>query len=412
MLFRILIIPLLLVFLLSGLPTHAVEIKDIQSAKKVTPAKKPAIIKKTVAVIKPVKKVPLVATKKTIPKKVTQAIKPAVKSSQQTQARTSASGSYRCWSYNVSGGGSGDCRLFAPLVLKNDGTYSLSSEKGTYTISKDTISLSESKIRGVGKLIGDTQIRFEYDYNKWHHTLTYLKEAGSETSIKNPENAPAEVAVQLILQYPEKDSSLGGVLTVELVPEGEVVDTATYKPTAIAVYDGDKRIVASFYKATNMPQTGKKYTVYTSTGFSATAVGTIDLTSATKETKATIDITSNPSSEAKKEEVIQSNAPEIVVDIEIVYPAKDRSLGYINFISLVKKGEDPVTATYKPTATALWDGDKTINVSFFKSMNQVRAQVVYTVYTDTGYGLSPIGTLDLSGVSSGPMKKTILITQP
>lgn len=339
--------------------------------------------------------------------------KPATVSAQVVKARAAAAGTYRCWSYNVSGGGSGNCRLFAPLVLKKDGTYSISSEKGTYTISKDTISLSKSKIRGIGKLIGGTQIRFEYDYNKWHHTLTYLKEKGSAVVAPQKQGAiPAEVPVEVILAYPEKDSSLGGVLTVELVPEGDSVDTAKYKPTAIAVYDGDKRIVASFYKATNTPQTGKKYTVYTSTGFSATAVGTLDLTSATKETKATINVASGSSSEAKKDEVIQSDAPEIVVDLEIVYPEKDSSLGYINFITLIQKGEDPVTATYKPTATALWDGDKTINVSFFKSMNQVRTQATYTVYTDNGYGLSPIGTLDLTSVTSGPVKKTILITQP
>jgi len=158
MLVRIIFIPLFFIFLLSGLPTHAAETKIAQPFKKAAPIKKqPIKIQRPVPVKKPVAKKPTA-------------------SDQQSASRTSAAGTYRCWSYNVSGGGSGNCRLFAPLVLKKDGTYSLSSEKGIFTISGDSLTLSESKIRGIGKLIADTQIRFEYDYNKWHHVLTYLKQ--------------------------------------------------------------------------------------------------------------------------------------------------------------------------------------------------------------------------------------------
>ncbi|MDP2630102.1 MAG: hypothetical protein Q8P56_01720, partial [Candidatus Uhrbacteria bacterium] len=232
-------------------------------------------------------------------------------SSTQTTTTTSptvlaqVAGSYRCYSYNVSGGGGGDCRLFAPIVLNADGRYYVSSEKGTYAVKGDVITLSESKLRGPGKLVGGTQIRFEYDYNGWHHTITYLKESGSASTTTT---SGSEVAVQLILQYPAKDSALGGIVTVELVPEGQDVKTASYKPTAIAQYDGDKRIIGSFYKATNMPQTGKKYTVYVNTGFAATAVGTLDLTKTTAETTATINVTVSGTNSATQTETQVSTA--------------------------------------------------------------------------------------------------------
>ncbi len=335
---------------------------------------------------------------------------PSTPSTPTTSATTftQVAGSYRCWSYNVSGGGGGDCRLFAPIVLNTDGTYSVSSEKGTYTVKGDIITLSESKLRGPGKLIGGTQIRFEYDYNGWHHVITYLKEGGSASTTTT---SGAEVAVQLILQYPAKDSALGGIVTVELVPEGQTVDGATYKPTAIAQYDGDKQIIGSFYKATNMPKTGIKYTVYTNTGFSADSVGTLDLTSVTTETTATINVTSAGTGTTTQTETQVSTAPDIEVNLKLVYPSKDSSLGSMNFVTLVKQGEDPATATYKPTTTALWDGDSTIDASFWRSYSRVKTKAVYTIYTDYGYGLTAVGTLDLTSVTADPYAKTITVTQ-
>lgn len=86
---------------------------------------------------------------------------------------TSVAGTYRCWSYNVSGG-AGSCRLSPPMILNPDGTYQMSSERGTYTVKGDTIILSESKIRGPGKLQNGNQIVFEYSYKGLNHTVTYL----------------------------------------------------------------------------------------------------------------------------------------------------------------------------------------------------------------------------------------------
>lgn len=320
---------------------------------------------------------------------------------------SSYAGSYRCWSYNVSGGGGNDCRLFAPIVLNTDGTYSVSSEKGTFSVFNDTITLSESKIRGPGKLIAGTQIRFEYDYNNWHHTITYLKEGGATSS--TTDESVSEVPVQIILQYPTKDSALNGIVTIELVSEGQNAKTASYKPTAIAVWDGNTRVTASFHKATNTPQVGKKYTVYTNTGFAQTSVGTLDLTNTKKEMTATINVITGATNQSAVE---LPKGTEIVVEIALVYPQQDSSLGSIQFVVLVPDGDDPATAVYKPTALAVWDGDKTIIGSFHKATNQVKTKAKYSVYADWGAfgGYVKSGILDLSTTTEGTVTKTIQTT--
>lgn len=81
-------------------------------------------------------------------------------------------GNYRCLSYNVSGGG-GSCRLAPPLVLNANGTYRMSSERGTWRVVGDRVTFSESKIRGPGKLMKDNRIVFKYTYRGWQHTITY-----------------------------------------------------------------------------------------------------------------------------------------------------------------------------------------------------------------------------------------------
>lgn len=343
------------------------------------------------------------------------------KLSQTPQNLSAYAGSYRCRSYNVSGGGGGDCRLFAPIVLNSDGTYSVSSEKGTFMVSGDTIVLSESKIRGQGKLIGGTQIRFEYDYNNWHHVITYLKESSAaqsstEKTEQKPKQQPSEVTLFLILEYPEKDSGLSGISYVELVPEGETRQGARYKPDAAATWDRNKRISAYFHTL-SAPQTGKNYTIYTTTGFGAAwPIGTIDLTNAMTTIKATMSASLSEVSvlpTAKLEEIYPSTAAEIVVDIDLVYPEKDSSLRSIRSVTLVPEGEDPFTAFYQPYSTALWDGNRTVMASFVKELNRVRTGIKYTIYTDWGFfNVTPAGTLDLTNVSSGPIKRTYQTTIP
>lgn len=330
------------------------------------------------------------------------------KLSQTPQDLSAYAGSYRCWSYNVSGGGGGDCRLFAPIVLNKDGTYAISSEKGTYSVKGDVITLSESKLRGPGTLLGGTQIRFEYDYNGWHHVITYLKEGGAASTT----GTGNEIAVQVTLEYTTKDSALNSIVTLELVPEGQNVDTASYKPTAIAVWDGNKRVTASFHKELAKPRTGAKYTVYANTGFAETAVGTLDLTAATKDMTAVIKVTGSSTTQAEQKNVSLPEGPEIVVEIDLVYPARDSSLGSIQSVVLVPEGEDPAIAVYKPMALAIWDGEKTVVGSFHKATNQVKTKAKYTVYADWGAfgGYVKSGTLDLTTTTTGPGTKTIQTT--
>ncbi len=100
-----------------------------------------------------------------------------------------AGGTYRCLSYNVSGGG-GSCRLAPPIVLKPDGTYDISGEHGTYEIKGDQIFLSESKIRGPGKIRAGNQLMFEYNYRGMQHTVTYGCQDCPGTSDPSP-SSPA-----------------------------------------------------------------------------------------------------------------------------------------------------------------------------------------------------------------------------
>ena len=95
-------------------------------------------------------------------------------------AGSSVAGRYRCWSYNVSGAGK-RCTS-PPLVLHEDGTYEMSSERGTFQVRGDRLLLSESKIRGAGRLEAGDRIVFEYDYKGWRHTMTYLRQGDAGTA--------------------------------------------------------------------------------------------------------------------------------------------------------------------------------------------------------------------------------------
>ena len=89
----------------------------------------------------------------------------------------SMAGVYRCWKYNV--GGAGKRCTSPPLILRENGTYKMSSEAGTYKVEKGQVILSESKIRGPGKIADENQITFEYTYKGWKHSVTYLKQEGA-----------------------------------------------------------------------------------------------------------------------------------------------------------------------------------------------------------------------------------------
>ena len=105
-----------------------------------------------------------------------------------TQTAFDITGTYRCFLYTVNKASSADgCRLQAAMIFYPDGTYTFSSEEGTYAVEGDQVTLSESKIRGPGTILENgLQIFFEYLYNGKDYEVTYLKldtsEASDETS--------------------------------------------------------------------------------------------------------------------------------------------------------------------------------------------------------------------------------------
>lgn len=131
-----------------------------------------------------------------------------------------AAGSYRCASYNVSGGG-GSCRNMQPLVLRADGTYQHSSTQGRWSAQGGRLHLSESTLWGTGEILGKDTIRFEYDYRGWRHTVTWIcQECGaSDTTAKPSASAAAPQGgyrgVSLTLEF---GTSVGGVSGFAIVP--------------------------------------------------------------------------------------------------------------------------------------------------------------------------------------------------
>ncbi|MBI2483316.1 hypothetical protein HYV74_04055 [Candidatus Uhrbacteria bacterium] len=169
-------------------------------------------------------------------------------------------GSYRCWSYNVSGGG-GSCRLAPPLELKANGTYTMSSERGRFTVRGNQLTLSQSKLRGKGTVSEDgMRILFEYPYNGWQHTVTYLRSTP----------LPGSVAVELTIRYPEEQGWLDWVSTVALEPTNG--SATRYDGVATAP---DRRTIKTTYNRGVMG--GLTYRVFVSTGTDRQEVGVLDL---------------------------------------------------------------------------------------------------------------------------------------
>ncbi len=199
-------------------------------------------------------------------------------------------GSYRCWSYNVSGGGGGNCRLFAPIILKKDGTYSISAESGTFKITGDIIIFSESKIRGPGTIIDNNKIKFEYDYNGWHHTITYLKEEGVSVSDANVDIAKSEnkfVEITLHIIFPKGDYSADSVNVTTLY----IKDTKEQVAQSLT-YALDRQTVETWFGKRPPKEglmTGKVYDIFVSSGFSEWKAGELDLREVSADTTITIN---------------------------------------------------------------------------------------------------------------------------
>jgi hypothetical protein len=190
--------------------------------------------------------------------------------------RATLSGTYRCWSFNV--GGRGQKCTSPPIVFNADGSYSMSSEHGTYTVNGDTVVLSQSKIRGPGTLLEDKlQLRFEYSYNGLAQTVTYLKQ---ETKITKPSTASAgPVYLDLTIKYSAPYSAIDSITTIELKPQGGGI---TYEALAYAT---DDQTLKAYYKpARGGVPGGEIYDVFAG----GVNVGIVDLRQASGEVARTL----------------------------------------------------------------------------------------------------------------------------
>lgn len=199
-------------------------------------------------------------------------------------------GTYRCWSYNVSGGG-GSCRLAPPIVIHADGTYQESSTRGTYRVAGNRIYFSESTVRGPGLVSGWNQITFEYDYRGWRHTVTYLCQDCASSGQAGPAApgagaAGASVWVQVRLQFPAPDGYLGWVNSAHLVPfeQAAVFAASGAAPppgsaTGSAYLEGRQTVVANFRKAIG----ARDYVVFLDSGRERVPVASLYLPGAPAE---------------------------------------------------------------------------------------------------------------------------------
>lgn len=191
-------------------------------------------------------------------------------------SKASLAGSYRCVSANA-GGVSSVCRQYPPLVLKTDGTYTTSSEKGTYAVKDNTVTFSASKLRGPGKIVDGNKIRFEYDYKGLRQTVTYLKE---QTSIPPTQKNTTKHVVEadLSLVFPE-GYGVDYFNVVELVPPAD-----SKLPTYQAItYASDKHTLKAYFNNQKGVMSGFLYDIYASTGSERLKVGTLDLTNESKK---------------------------------------------------------------------------------------------------------------------------------
>jgi hypothetical protein len=124
-------------------------------------------------------------------------------------------GTYRCSSYNVSGGG-GSCRYMRPFVLGPDGSYTYGSSRGRGRTIGHTLLLSNSRLWGPGEILHQRTIRFTYAYRGWRHTVTWRCQDCESAAGGGAEAADGtRRGVSLMLEFRQ---SIGGVSDYTIVP--------------------------------------------------------------------------------------------------------------------------------------------------------------------------------------------------
>jgi hypothetical protein len=187
-----------------------------------------------------------------------------------TQAQSQFAGTYRCVSFNVGGQG-GRCTS-PPLILMANGRYQMSGERGTFAVRGDRLSLSESRLRGPGRLYNN-EIVFEYVYRGLMQTVTYRRQEGATefaSSNREPGGGSRSISVSINVSFSSRDGSVGWINSANLIPEGGEKRDG-YE--TLARTDGKFLVRVRF----DGVMTGRRYTLLLGSGFDTRTIGFIDL---------------------------------------------------------------------------------------------------------------------------------------
>lgn len=209
-------------------------------------------------------------------------------------------GTYRCSSYNASGGG-GSCRSTQPLRLNPDGSYQYSSTRGRWSVGNGKLLLSESRLWGPGEILGSHTVRFEYDYRGWHHVVTWICQECAYVEPKETGSAETRgsavkgfyVGVSITLEF---DTDVGGVSSFTIVPT-ELARSYTHNaplPEGSVqglAWETSRTAVALATNRNNKLMSGKQYVVFLSWPRETIPVAILDLPSVSKDYSTTLQAT-------------------------------------------------------------------------------------------------------------------------
>ncbi len=200
-------------------------------------------------------------------------------------------GTYRCSSYNASGGG-GSCRTMPPLVLQADGSYRYSSTRGTWSVRGGKLVLSQSNLWGPGDVLGPNAVRFQYDYRGWHHVVTWTCQACAAPSV-SPGLPGSPVGVSLTLEFGEP---VGGATSFVIVPEAAALPYAHNAPLPPGAVQGLARetgptAVLIETSRDNRLLSGRRYVVFLSWPRETIPVAILELPPASGDYHATLQAT-------------------------------------------------------------------------------------------------------------------------
>jgi len=211
-----------------------------------------------------------------------------------------APGSYRCASYNVSGGG-GSCHNMPRLVLNPDGSYQFSSTRGRWSIQHGKLVLSESRLWGAGEILGHDTIRFEYDYRSWRHVVTWICQACARAEADGAGSAAgrgsvaggSDVGLSLTLEF---DQAIGGVSGFVIVPAAHARGYTHNAPLPKGAVQGLVRetsatAVALATNKDNKLRSGRRYVVFLSWPRETIPVAILDVPPVNKDYSARLRAT-------------------------------------------------------------------------------------------------------------------------